>query len=214
MVYLIARDSKLSKAQVEEFKDAWYKSFPGEEIQADFIKTYGDLDHSISLRDNFFEDLFTRELDQALIEKKADIAIHSAKDLPNNLHPDLEVVFYSRSKESRDSLVFKEGFDLNNIPKGGVILASSLRRENAVKDLRNDVAIKDVRGTIEERLELLSKDNIYGVVIAEIALIRLKLEHLPRLILDIPTHPRQGQLAIVGLKDNIALRNRFSNFSF
>ena len=209
LIKIAARNSNLSKEQVKEFQSFFLRHYPHTLFESFFLATYGDKDHSISLRQEQYDDLFTKEIDEMVLEKKADIAIHSAKDLPKVIHPDLEIYWMSRSIHPQDALVMKEGYSLQNIPQNGIVLASSLRREEAVHALRADLIVKDVRGTIEERLKFLNDPNIYGVVIAEAALIRLKLTHLNRMIIDFPAHPMQGKLAVVGRKKNQVVERIF-----
>jgi hydroxymethylbilane synthase len=201
-----ARDSNLSQAQVKEFEKLLKNLDESIQVQPIFLKSYGDLDYSLSLRTCAKDDLFTKEIDQVVLDYKADVSLHSAKDLPSILDEQLEVYYFSNCLDNRDSIVFRSGFTLETIPTNGVILASSERREKAVLELRNDLVCQDVRGTIEKRLQRLQEPNVYGVVVAEAAIIRLGLTDLSRLILEGPTHPKQGQLAVVGLKKNYKIK--------
>lgn len=180
-----ARSSPLSRAQVEEIR---------QELKIDFdviwVKTKGDLDQKTSLRTLDKTDFFTRELDAMLLSGQIDAALHSAKDLPEPLPIGLKIDYISRGVDSRDSLVIK------NEPVRQVA-TSSVRREEMVRKLYPDCEFVDIRGTIEERLE----KNVDGVVIAEAALIRLKLTHLKRVFLPGETAPMQGKLAIVCRKN-------------
>lgn len=205
-----ARDSKLSKMQVKEFEEIFLKKFPDYTIEPLWLKTFGDLHQEISLRDCQYDDFFTKEVDEAILRNLADIALHSAKDLPDKIHPDLEIYLMTKGKDPRDSLVLKEGYTIDNIPKNAVILASSERRASMIASIRKDLVFQDVRGTIEDRISKLNQEKIYGVVVAEAAIIRLNLQSINRLILDFPTHPLQGRLAIVGKKGNAKLKQVFS----
>lgn len=209
IIKIAARSSNLSKEQVKEFQTSFKNVFPEAIFKTTYLATYGDKDHSISLRLDQFDDLFTKEIDQMVLEKKVDIAIHSAKDLPKLIHQDLEILWLTESIHSQDALVLKENFSLQTLPNHAIVLASSLRREEAIKAMRSDLIVKDVRGTIEERLAFLNQQDIYGVVIAEAALIRLNLTHLNRVIMQAKAHPMQGRLAIVGRKDDTFLKGAF-----
>lgn len=145
-----------------------------------------DLDKTTSLRGLEKSDFFTRELDQMLLNGQIDAAIHSAKDLPDPLPRGLRIAYLSKGLDPRDSLVIK------NQPVK-VVATSSVRREEAVKKLFPECKVVDIRGTIEERL---AKD-VDGVVIAEAALIRLQLTHLPRIYLPGETAHLQGKIAVV-----------------
>jgi hydroxymethylbilane synthase len=186
-----ARSSPLSRAQVEEIREEF-----GIEFDIVWVETTGDRDQTSSLRGMEKSDFFTRELDEMLLRGEIDAAVHSAKDLPDPLPRGLVVAVYSRGVDSRDSLVIKR-------EPVEVVATSSERREEAVRRLFPNCKFVDVRGTIQERL----KKDVDGVVIAEAALIRLKLTHLKRIFLPGETAPMQGKLAIVCREnENIILR--------
>lgn len=176
-----ARSSPLSRAQVDEIAHEF-----GLVFEVVWVETIGDKDKATSLRQMEKTDFFTRELDEMLLAGKIDAAIHSAKDLPKPLPRGLKIAALSRGVDPRDSLVIKK-------EPIRLVATSSARREEAVRQLYPDCQFVDVRGTIQERLE----KEVDGVVIAEAALIRLKLTHLPRVFLPGPTAPLQGKLAIV-----------------
>jgi hydroxymethylbilane synthase len=207
---IAARDSPLSVVQVEEIKSAFLKKYPEIEFELCLLKSFGDMRQDLSLRSNLPSDFFTREIDELLRSKKADIAVHSAKDLPDVLCEDLIVLHYTTGIDPRDALVLKEGYSLETLPVQAKILASSIRREQSVKNLRADLKVDDVRGTIEQRLSYLTDPDIYGVVVAEAALLRLKLHFINRIYLKEPAHPLQGKLALVARKDREDLKNLVS----
>ncbi len=180
-----ARSSPLSRVQVEEIRREF-----GLQVDVIWVETTGDLDKVTSLRSLGKTDFFTKELDQMLLEGKIDIAIHSAKDLPEPLPKGLKIAALSKGVDSRDSLVIKkEPIEL--------VATSSVRREEAVRELYPNCRFVDIRGTIEERLQ----KDVDGVVIAEAALIRLNLTHLKRVFLPGETVPLQGKIAIVCRED-------------
>lgn len=180
-----ARSSPLSRAQVEEIR----KEF-GLDFEVIYVESTGDLDQKTSLRTLDKSDFFTKELDQMLLDGTIDLAIHSAKDLPDPLPKGLKIAALSRGLDSRDSLVIK------NEPVESVATCS-VRREDAVREIYPNARFVDLRGTIEERL----KKEVDAVVVAEAALIRLKLTHLKRIFLPGETVPLQGKIAIVSRED-------------
>ncbi len=95
------------------------------------------------------------------------------------------------------------------LKSGARIATSSLRREEAVRQLRSDLVFSDLRGRVEERLSQLEKGTADGVVVAEAALIRLKLTHLNRIHLPGETVPLQGRLAIIGRSDDPEIHQIF-----
>ncbi len=193
-----ARSSPLSRAQFEEVSHEFFDKNPSLIIEPVWASSPGDRDRGISLRGLERSDLFTRDLDAMLLSGDIDLAIHSAKDLPEPLPFGLQIVVLTKGLDPRDSLVLREGLSLEALPKGAVIATSSERREAMVRKLNPFVRCIDLRGCIEERLAKLSSGEADGVVVAEAALIRLKLTHLHRVILPGDTVPLQGKLAIVG----------------
>lgn len=158
----------------------------GLDFEVVWVETMGDRDQTTSLRGMEKTDFFTRDLDELLLSGKIDAAVHSAKDLPDPLPKGLVIAALSRGVDSRDSLVIKR-------EPVRLVATSSVRREESVRALYPDCQFVDLRGTIQQRLE----KDVDGVVIAEAALIRLKLTHLKRVFLPGPVAPLQGKLAIV-----------------
>lgn len=189
-----ARDSPLSKKQVEEVYLELKQFHPQITFHPLYVKTVGDLDKKRSLRSLDKTDFFTRELDQMVLEKKVRIAIHSAKDLPEPLPKGLVIAALTKGVASFDSLVLREN---EQLPHNGVVATSSERREESVRQLYPAARFVDIRGNIQERLEKLHQRTVDGVVIAEAALIRLELTHLTRIRLPGETAPLQGRLAVV-----------------
>ncbi len=168
-----------------------------------WIETAGDKDKRISLRELGATNLFTKELDEALIQGQIRLAIHSAKDLPEPLAEGLTIAALTRGLDARDALVLRPGTVLQ---PGMRIATSSERREEAVRALCQGVVFTDVRGTIGERLALLDSGVVDGVVIAEAALIRLQLTALNRILLPGSTAQGQGKLAILCKESDVAMR--------
>jgi hydroxymethylbilane synthase len=205
-----ARNSKLSRAQIDEVLEELRKHVREVEFIPYFLETTGDLDQETSLRDLGRTDFFTRELDVAQAHREFRISIHSAKDLPEHLHPDLEIIAMTAGVDPSDALIIPEEETLESLPAGAVIATSSERREKAVQELRPDLTFCDIRGDVLKRLEQLDFGRVDGVVIAEAALIRLKLTHLNRITLPGETVPMQGRLAIVALKGDSEMTRLFS----
>lgn len=204
-----ARRSRLSRLQVIEVQREINCHHPKIFFECIFIQTLGDKDQKTSLRSLEKTDFFTREIDDLILSKACRIAIHSAKDLPHPLHPGLKIVALTKGLDPSDSIIFKPQITLENLPTSPLIATSSLRREEAVKKVIPTAKFIDVRGPIEKRLDLL-KHDVDGVVVAEAALIRLKLTHLNRFKLDGPTADLQGVLAIVAHVDDGEMEELFA----
>lgn len=177
------RNSPLSKAQLGEILVALNHFHPDITFHPIYIQTAGDRDKKTSLRTLDKTDFFTQQIDRMQLAGQCRIAIHSAKDLPDPLAQGLAIVALTQGIDASDSLVLKEGETLETLPAGANIATSSDRREKSVRELREDLNFMDIRGTIEERLTRLTEGEIEGLVVAEAALIRLKLTHLNRVTL-------------------------------
>lgn len=205
-----ARSSPLSRVQVDEIAAALALHHPEWKIEPLWIETSGDKDQKTSLRDLGKTDFFTREIDQILLNHQSRIGIHSAKDLPDPLPGGLEIVAITEGVDPSDSVVFRDGDSLETLSLGAKIAASSTRREEIIKRLRPDLTFVDLRGTIGVRLSQLWEKQVDGVVVAEAALIRLKLTHLCRMRLPGETVVGQGQLAVIAREGDREMQHLFS----
>ena len=141
---------------------------------------------------------------------KCRLGIHSAKDLPEPLTQGLKLIYLSQGLDPSDSLVLRAQ---ESLCPGMKIATSTLRREENVQTLQEGVTFVDIRGTIGMRLEVLERGEVDGVVIAEAALIRLGLTHLPRIKLPGPSAPLQGRLACISREDDHELLQFFNYLS-
>jgi len=196
-IRVIARGSRLSRLQVEEV----FKKFPNLAYEIKYLESYGDKNLQISLLNGEAPaDIFTRELDDAIRRGDADIAIHSAKDLPYPLPEDIEVIALFPAFDTTDSLVSRGHKKLAELPAGSVIGTSSPLRKKGLNELRPDLTIKGIRGCIEERVQQVKDDKFDAAIVATCALKRLGMEDEIAEVLSFPTHPLQGFLAITAKK--------------
>ena len=203
-IRVIARGSRLSRLQVEEV----FKNFPELAYEIKYLESYGDKNQQISLLNGEAPaDIFTRELDDAIRQGDADIAIHSAKDLPYPLPEDIEVIALFPAFDTTDSLVSRDHKKLAELPAGSIIGTSSPLRKKGLNELRPDLTIKGIRGCIEERVQQIKDGKYDAAIVATCALKRLGMEDEIAEVLPFPTHPLQGFLAITALKESAAIRN-------
>ena len=203
-IKVIARGSRLSRLQVEEV----FKNFPELAYEIKYLESYGDKNQQISLLNGEAPaDIFTRELDDAIRQRDADIAIHSAKDLPYPLPEDIEVIALFPAFDTTDSLVSRDHKKLAELPAGSIIGTSSPLRKKGLNELRPDLTIKGIRGCIEERVQQVKDGKYDAAIVATCALKRLGMEDEIAEVLPFPTHPLQGFLAITALKESAAIRN-------
>jgi len=209
-IKVASRKSPLAKAQVQEVLNELNLHHHNIHFTCLFIETTGDKDQITSLRSLDKTDFFTKEIDHLLLAGDCQIGIHSAKDLPDPLPRGLTIVAITAGVDSSDSLVLKEGQTLKGFTHPPLIATSSVRREESVRELIPHALFTDIRGNIQQRLDILNQDKIDGVVIAEAALIRLGLTHLNRVKLPGTTVPFQGQLAIVARENDNEMHTLFS----
>ena len=203
-IRVIARGSRLSRLQVEEV----FKNFPELAYEIKYLESYGDKNQQISLLNGEAPaDIFTRELDDAIRQGDADIAIHSAKDLPYPLPEDIEVIALFPAFDTTDSLVSRDHKKLAELPAGSIIGTSSPLRKKGLNELRPDLTIKGIRGCIEERVQQVKDGKYDAAIVATCALKRLGMEDEIAEVLPFPTHPLQGFLTITALKESADIRN-------
>lgn len=193
LIKVISRQSPLALLQVQEV----FSFFPDIHYELIKLESYGDKNKTISLMDNPPADIFTRELDNALLNETADLAVHSAKDLPYPLPAGLEVIALFDAFDQTDSLVARQNLTLRSLPTGARIGTSSPTRRKELLAFRPDLEVVSIRGTIEERIALVDSEYIDALIVASCALTRLGLSHRVSEVLSFETHPLQGNLAVV-----------------
>ena len=198
-----ARGSKLSIAQTDWVISELQKTDSSLSFDIKPITTKGDTD-TRPLFAMEQKGIFEKEIDRAVFEKEVDFAVHSLKDVPSQLDPNLIISCIPKREAVNDVLITRDGFDIEEIPSGSVIGSSSLRRAVQVKRKRPDVIVKPVRGNIETRIKKVEEGKFDGIVLAQAGITRLgtdtKISKLP--INDFLPSPGQGALAIVSRKDN------------
>lgn len=142
------------------------------------IKTEGDRDKQSSLTQIGGQGVFTKAIEEALMENQIDVAIHSLKDLPSAMTEGLYLAAVPERGPVEDVLVTEEGISLNELEENATIATGSIRRCSQLLNLRPDLNIKDLRGNIETRLNKLLEQNLDGIIMAHAALVRLELNHV------------------------------------
>ena len=207
-IKVITRNSALALLQVEEL----FSLFPHIDHTVQKVASFGDKHKDISLMSTIDGDFFTRELDTAVLSGQADIAIHSAKDLPYPLTAGLEVYCLTKAADKSDSLVSRDGATLAQLPPGSRIGTSSAMRRAELLQIRSDIEVVSIRGTIEERIAQVDNGYIDALIVATCALMRLSLTDRIAQKLPFKTHPLQGNLAVVGRKGDNRLKSLFAQY--
>jgi len=197
-----SRGSKLALWQAEHARERLVQLNPDIEIRIEVIKTTGDV-KSDPLSVIGGKGVFTKELEDALLDGRIDIAVHSLKDLPTILPAGLSISAIGEREDPRDALVLAAGseFDaaaLGNLPHGAIIGTSSPRRLAQLRCWFGDkLEVKDLRGNVDTRIRKLDEGQYDAVILASAGLVRLGLQH--RISLRIPIEhmlPAVGQGAI------------------
>lgn len=203
-----SRGSKLALWQAEQARERLQLFNPGVEISIEIIKTTGDVKtEPLSVIGG--KGVFTKELEEALLDGRIDLAVHSLKDLPTILPDGLTISAICEREDPRDALVLREGphGSLVDLPQGAVVGTSSQRRLAQLKALRGDVEIKDLRGNVDTRIRKLDEGQYDALILATAGLVRLGLEN--RISTRIPFDEMlsavgQGAIAIEVQSDNNA----------
>jgi len=198
-----ARGSKLSLAQTNWVISELQKIDSSLSFEIKSITTKGDTD-TRPLFAMEQKGIFEKEIDRAVFEKEIDFAVHSLKDVPSKLDPDLTISCVPKREAINDVLITREGFDIKSVPSGSVIGSSSLRRAVQVMRQRPDLVVKPVRGNIETRINKVTDGKFDGIVLAQAGITRLgsNIKFSKLSLDDFPPSPGQGALAIVSRKDN------------
>jgi hydroxymethylbilane synthase len=149
---------------------------PGCRIEIQTIRTTGDKNTSQPLPQIGGKGLFTKEVEDALLDGSADFAVHSLKDLPTELPEGLVLAAVPLREDSRDALLSRSGKGLNDLPYNSLIGTSSVRREAQLKRFRPDLRIEPLRGNLDTRLRKLREGPYDAIVLAVAGLSRLGLD--------------------------------------
>jgi hydroxymethylbilane synthase len=199
MLRIGTRGSPLALAQARAVRDrlAAVHGWVPEAIDIKTIRTSGDLIQDRPLADAGGKGLFTKEIEQALIDGAIDLAVHSAKDMPTALPDGLVIAACLEREDVRDAFISRKAGDLSGLRPGSVVGTSSLRRQAQVRRLRPDLAIANFRGNVETRLRKLDEGVADATLLALAGLNRLGLAHAATAILPVEQFlPAVGQGAI------------------
>jgi len=175
MITIATRRSPLAIWQAEYVRTELQAAHPGIEVQFLEMVTMGDKILDTPLAKVGGKGLFVKELEHALLEKKADIAVHSMKDVPMDFPPGLGLSVICERENEQDAFVSNNFNALGDLPEGAVVGTSSLRRQCQLKATRPDLQIKDLRGNVATRLGKLDQGDYDAIILAAAGLIRLKM---------------------------------------
>lgn len=194
-----SRGSRLALWQAEHARDALLRLNPGFQIEIEIIKTTGDVKPDpLSVIGG--KGVFTKELEDGLLDGRIDVAVHSLKDLPTVIPEQLSLSAMCEREDPRDALVMHEGVvmgSLRELRPGSVVGTSSQRRFSQLRALRADLAVKDLRGNVDTRVRKLDEGQYDALILASAGLIRLGLrERISAAVSISEILPAVGQGAI------------------
>ena len=207
-IRIATRRSKLAMVQTLWVKDELERNIPNLEVTIEAMATQGDKILDVALAKIGDKGLFTKELETQMLQDKADIAVHSLKDLPTNLPDGLTLGCITKREDPSDALVINkknESYKLENLPSGSIVGTSSLRRLAQLKFNFPNLIFKDIRGNVITRLEKLDSGEFDCIILAAAGLKRLGFESRIHQLIpsEISLHAvGQGALGIECKSDN------------
>lgn len=207
------RRSPLALAQCRAFVRRLVAIHPGLEVTELHVVTSGDRIQDRPLADIGGKGLFVKEIEEALLERRADFAVHSMKDVPGQTPPGLDMACIPGREDPRDVLVAPRHRTLAALPAGARVGTSSLRRMASLFAARPDLTVLPVRGNVDTRLRKVDAGEFEAIVLARAGLVRLGLEARATEVLapelSLPA-VGQGALGIECRADDAATRARLA----
>ncbi|CAA9461678.1 MAG: Porphobilinogen deaminase [uncultured Rubrobacteraceae bacterium] len=203
-VVLGTRGSKLALVQANACAESLRATGLGVEIR--IIKTTSEQQPETPLRVIDRRDVFTRQLDEALLAGEIDLAVHSLKDVPTEPPEGIVLAAVSERHDPSDALVSDGGYDVDGLPRGAVVATSSVRRRSQLLNRRPDLEIVEIRGNVDTRVRKMRSGAADALVLARAGLQRLGLDaEVPHAVLGPETMlpaVGQGALAVATLADH------------
>lgn len=178
MNFIIAtRRSKLAQVQTEIIIDLLNKKH-NIKCEKLLIETLGDKILEVSLDKIGGKGLFVKDIEMAMLEQRADAAVHSMKDVPYEMPKGFEIIAITQRQDVRDAFISLDNIKFKDLKKGSKIGTSSRRRATQLKLLRPDLQVVPIRGNVQTRIDKIRKENLDGIILAVAGLKRINLEHL------------------------------------
>ena len=198
-IVIATRGSKLALWQANHIKDCLEKEHEGTTVELLILKTKGDIILDVPLAKVGGKGLFVKEIEEALLDGRADIAVHSMKDVPTELPEGLKVGIIPPREDNTDSLLSVQYDGLDALPEGATVGTSSLRRQSQLLNLRPDLKVESLRGNLDTRINKLLDGQYDAIIVATAGLNRLELSAPKQEILGPPNFlpaVAQGALGI------------------
>ncbi len=191
------RGSQLALWQARWVQAAIMRQQPDVEVDLVIIKTQGDKILDVPLAQVGGKGLFVKEIEEALLDGRIDLAVHSMKDMPAELPEGLTICAIPKRENPLDALISVRYNSIDHLPEGARVGTSSLRRSAQLKHLRPDLVIVPLRGNLDTRLKKLETTDLDAIVLAAAGLMRLGLGHrITAYLTDEQMLPAVGQGAL------------------
>ena len=169
----------------------------GHEVAIEIIHTTGDKITDVALAKVGAKGMFTKEIEEALADKRIDLAVHSLKDLPTEISPEFEIGAVPVREDPRDALCSLKYASIEALPQGARVGTSSLRREAQLRVLRQDLNVHPLRGNVDTRLRKLESGEYHAIILAAAGLRRLGRADAIREVISVEAMcPAAGQGAL------------------
>ena len=196
---IATRRSQLALWQSEYVKSLLQEHYPDMQIELQEFVTKGDKILDVPLAKIGGKGLFTKELEVAMLEGTAHLAVHSLKDVPTQFEDGLQLAAVTKRFDPRDALLSNKYSSIDDLPQGAVVGTTSLRRRMAIKMLRPDIELKDLRGNINTRIAKLNAGEYDAIILAATGIQKLKIENEVKFFNPISTDlmiPSMGQATL------------------
>ena len=196
---IATRRSKLALWQSNFIKDELHKLYPEMQIQLKEFVTKGDKILDVPLAKIGGKGLFTKELEIAMLEGQAHLAVHSLKDVPTQFEKGLRLCAVTKRYDPRDALLSNKYSCIEELPKNAIVGTTSLRRRMALKLLKPDIIFKDLRGNINTRIDKLNNKEYDAIILASTGIKKLNMQNAVKYFTPISTDliiPSMGQATL------------------
>jgi hydroxymethylbilane synthase len=203
LLRIATRESPLALWQAEYVKATLHAAHPDLQVELVPMTTRGDQILTSPLAKIGGKGLFIKELEVAMLEGRADIAVHSMKDVPMEFPEGLGLLAICEREDCRDAFVSNNFASFDALPQGAVVGSSSLRRQCQLRALRPDLHLKDLRGNVGTRLRKLDEGEYDAIILAGAGLIRLELRERIRELLPVERSLPAGGQGAVGIEGRL-----------
>jgi hydroxymethylbilane synthase len=200
LIRIATRQSPLALWQAEHVQAKLMKAYPELQIELLPMTTRGDQILDSPLAKVGGKGLFIKELEHALLDGRADIAVHSMKDVPMDFPAGLQLGVILEREDFHDALVSNKYSSLAALPNGAIVGSSSLRRQCQLRAFQPDIVIKDLRGNVNTRLGKLDEGEFDAIILASAGLIRLGLHQRIKESINIGVCLPAGGQGAVGIE--------------